>query len=237
MSKEKVRVILNADDFGYTPDVDKGIIQSIEEGILTSTSVMVRRPAAEEARELLKYDHISIGLHLDLTEEGIQRWLGVLKILAWPKAKIEKAFNAQVEKFTEIVGRLPDHIDSHHHIHRITRFKEVTLDFSRKHRIPVRSEDARFEIGFYGRSAFSWNDSAGVRPQKLISLLQNFASGTHEIMCHPGLSPDAELKRLRCTYNEQRQVEVDALTNPNVREFIQNSPHIQLISWKDVEVG
>ena len=50
---ERVRVILNGDDYGYSHGVNRGIERSINNGILTSTSVMVNRPAAGEASKLI----------------------------------------------------------------------------------------------------------------------------------------------------------------------------------------
>lgn len=233
MSKENVNIILNADDFGYSTGVNQGIIEGIEQGILTSTSVMVRRPAAGEAQKLTKYENISIGLHIDLTEEGIKRWLGVVNILTWPYSKIEKAFNTQIKQFIEIVGRPPDHIDSHHHIHWLTRFKKVTLEYAQKHNIPVRCKDATFVFDFYGRSFTSWSDPNNVSPEKLIRVIENLHPGIHEIMCHPGYV-DEGLIQLESTYLYEREAELKALISPKVKKFVDNSPHVKLISWKEV---
>ena len=62
-------LIVNADDFGQSSGVNRGIIQAHCTGIVTSTSLMVRWPAATEASALsLKYPDLNIGLHLDLGE-------------------------------------------------------------------------------------------------------------------------------------------------------------------------
>lgn len=237
MNKEtspSIRVVLNGDDFGYSHGVNRGILDSVNNGILTSTSVMVNRVAAWEAKELLtRRNDISVGMHLDLTEEGIRRWLGVIYMLTWPEQKIRKEFQTQIDKFTDIMGRLPDHIDSHHHIHWITGFKPIVLEFARENNIPVRCADATFELGFYGRSLKRWNDPAGVTPQKLISVLQNLQPGVHEIMCHPGYVDDG-LKATKTTYLTQREQEVEALTSKGVKKFLSQTPEIELISWKDL---
>src|SRR5512143_2762317 len=62
-------LIVNADDFGLSAGVNRGIIRAHEEGILTSASLMVRYPAAAEAaRYALQHPRLSVGLHLDLAE-------------------------------------------------------------------------------------------------------------------------------------------------------------------------
>jgi predicted glycoside hydrolase/deacetylase ChbG (UPF0249 family) len=131
------------------------------------------------------------------------------------------------------MGRLPDHIDSHHHVHWISGFKPVVLAFAKKHAIPVRCQDAKFEMGFYGRSFKHWNDPNNVTYEKLITVLENLSPGVHEIMCHPGYVDD-ELKATKTTYLYQREQEVKALTSPRVREYIKQNVDIKLISWKDI---
>ena len=62
-------LIVNADDFGLSAGVNRGIIRAHEQGILTSASLMVYWPAAPEAAEYaLKHPGLSIGLHVDLAE-------------------------------------------------------------------------------------------------------------------------------------------------------------------------
>src|SRR5260370_12455273 len=62
-------LIVNADDFGQSPGVNRGIVQAFEEGIVTSASLMVRWPAAEPAAAYgIAHPNLSLGLHLDLGE-------------------------------------------------------------------------------------------------------------------------------------------------------------------------
>lgn len=230
----QIKVILNGDDFGFSKGINKGILDSINRGVLTSASVMVNRSAALEAKALLKFKNISVGLHLDLTEESpFQRWSKYLQILTWSKKKLKYEFDKQIDKFVSIMGKLPDHIDSHHHIHWLTGFKSVILDFSKKNKIPVRCANATFEMGFYGRSFSKWNDSQKVTPERLISVIKKFKPGVHEIMCHPGYV-DADLRQTGTLYLSQRENEVAALTSPKVKNFLNVQKNIQLISWKDI---
>jgi chitin disaccharide deacetylase len=48
------RLIVNADDLGYTAGVNRGIVEAHERGIVTSTSMMVDRPASAEGAEIAR---------------------------------------------------------------------------------------------------------------------------------------------------------------------------------------
>ncbi|MEA5502361.1 hopanoid biosynthesis-associated protein HpnK [Halotia wernerae UHCC 0503] len=59
--------IINGDDFGFSQGVNQGIIQAHEQGVLTSTSLMVTGDAAEEAIALARsHPNLAVGLHLVL---------------------------------------------------------------------------------------------------------------------------------------------------------------------------
>src|SRR5213080_2673487 len=64
-------LIVTADDFGISRGVNRGIVEAHREGILTSTSLMVNRPAAIEAAALGRAcPALSVGLHLELDPSG-----------------------------------------------------------------------------------------------------------------------------------------------------------------------
>ena len=58
------RLIVNADDFGLSPEVNAGIIRAHRDGILRSASLMVAEPAARDAAELARENRdLDVGLH------------------------------------------------------------------------------------------------------------------------------------------------------------------------------
>ena len=114
MSTALRRLIVNADDFGASDGVNRGIVRAFEHGVVTSTSLMVRMPAAEVAAELARErPELSVGLHVDFTGEGTPAPADIDDIAA---CAVE--MRAQLERFEDLVGRPPTHIDSHHHVHR-----------------------------------------------------------------------------------------------------------------------
>ncbi len=65
-----MRLIVNADDFGYSHDVNMAIVEAFEKGYITNTTIMVNMPGFDEAVELSKkYGFFDkVGLHLNLFE-------------------------------------------------------------------------------------------------------------------------------------------------------------------------
>ena len=67
-SPPPVQVIINGDDCGFSPSINRGIIQSITQGILTSVSLMANGAAFEGAIDFLReHPEISVGWHINLT--------------------------------------------------------------------------------------------------------------------------------------------------------------------------
>jgi predicted glycoside hydrolase/deacetylase ChbG (UPF0249 family) len=77
-------LIVNADDFGLSEGVNRGIIEAHEQGIVTSASLMVHKPSAISAaaysREHLR---LGLGLHLDLGEWAYdgEAWTPVYRVV------------------------------------------------------------------------------------------------------------------------------------------------------------
>ena len=61
-------IIINADDFGYCPERNKGIVECFESNSISSTSLLVNGLFADEASQLALEKHIPIGLHFNITE-------------------------------------------------------------------------------------------------------------------------------------------------------------------------
>lgn len=129
------RLIVNADDFGRSPGINRGILESHLRGIVTSTTVMINYPDAAPGLELAQTEapRLGIGLHLTLTAgrpvsapERVRSLLDddghFVHISAWPKQMerfdpehLQREVAAQVDRFVSLTGRPPDHLDSHHH--------------------------------------------------------------------------------------------------------------------------
>lgn len=212
-------LIVNADDFGYSYGINKGIIEAHTKGIVTSTSVMVDAIASKEATGLSDYPELSVGLHLVLKDFDNRN-------------HIEQELDRQVEKFAAITGKLPDHIDAHKQRPNAKPAVKAVLEiYSKEHTVPVRSLcQANFIEGFFGLNIDGSGilDPANVSLEALKRAIDQTIGGYNELMCHPGYSDD--YLRNASSYNDIREQELKAVTDPGIKEYLQQSG-IQLVNW------
>jgi chitin disaccharide deacetylase len=207
-------LVVNADDLGLAHGVNEGIIEAHVGGLVTSASLMVGRPAAREAAELAD-DHraLSIGLHFEHDDS--------VDLDDAPQA--ERAFLAQLERFRELVGRDPTHVDSHHHVHahgeRLERFKQLVEPIG----VPLRhAGQVAYIGGFWGQPDLEDVSAASLR--KLIA--SQVADGFSELACHPGrISED-----LRSSYLHEREAELATLTEAGLPAEIEHTG-VRLVSY------
>ena len=146
MSRERA-IVLCADDFGLSAGIDEGILDLAEHGRITATGCMVAGPAfaADAARLSRLGDRIDIGLHFALTDlptlgpvpslsEGAGTAPGLRDVLVrsvtgrLDYAEIAAEFGRQVGRFREVMGRSPDFVDGHQHVHIFPTVRRAVLD-------------------------------------------------------------------------------------------------------------
>ncbi len=130
------RVIINADDYGFSAGVTDGILRAHREGVLTSTTIAANMPAAADAvRRLAEAPRLGVGVHLNVSqgpplsaggrrlagERGIMDRTATGVILAaatkpWMISSMLDEFRAQIEWVLDH-GVHPTHLDSHRHSH------------------------------------------------------------------------------------------------------------------------
>ncbi|MBX9915219.1 MAG: ChbG/HpnK family deacetylase [Pseudomonadaceae bacterium] len=121
------RLTLCADDFAQSPAISQGILQLLQAGRLSATSVMSQSPfwpALAPALQELR-GQADIGLHFNLTHpftasaRPLPYWLlrSQLRCLSVDALRVQ--FLAQIDRFTEHFGQLPDFIDGHQHVHAL----------------------------------------------------------------------------------------------------------------------
>jgi predicted glycoside hydrolase/deacetylase ChbG (UPF0249 family) len=119
------RLIVNADDFGWTRDVNDGIVHAHNKGILTATTLMAGGPAFDHAVTLAhETPSLDIGVHLTLlqttsalTGKPFSGSLpALLRAIATHKIDVYSELSAQVRKVIA-AGIAPTHLDTHKHTH------------------------------------------------------------------------------------------------------------------------
>jgi chitin disaccharide deacetylase len=220
-------VIVNADDFGRSDGVNRGVIQAHEEGIVTSASVMVRYAAAADAAEYGRHrPQLSLGLHVDLGEWLYQdgTWTAVYEL-----EQFEDEVERQLDAFRSLVGRDPTHLDSHQHLHRDEPVRSIMLATSRRLGVPLRSFSpwVRYCGSFYGQTGTGEPLPSAISAEALVTILCRLPEGVTELGCHPGYADD-----LRSQYAAEREREIEALCHERVRATLA-AEEIELRSFRD----
>jgi predicted glycoside hydrolase/deacetylase ChbG (UPF0249 family) len=210
------RLVVNADDLGLSRGVNRGILEAHERGVVTSASLIVDRPAAEEAAGLS--GELPLGLHAVLDEQGT---------MLVPLEEVPEELERQLDRFVDLTGSAPTHVDSHHHIHREPRIGGAFAALADRYDLPLRDRDAPHCGLFYGRwDGESHLEQIGV--ESLLRILDGLDADVTELGCHPGYAAG-----LRSRYTAEREHELDTLTDARVLERI-GELGIELVSWEAV---
>ena len=136
------QLIVNADDFGQSLGVNGGVIEAHESGIVTSASLMVRRPAAAQAAaDSRKQPKLSLGLHVDLGEWRYRdgAWIALYEVVPLDDVNVVKEeVTRQLATFHDLVGKRRTHMDSHQHVHVREPARSVLREVARFLDIPLR---------------------------------------------------------------------------------------------------
>jgi chitin disaccharide deacetylase len=213
------RLIVNADDFGLTTGVTDGIVEAHVNGVVTSTSLMVDAAGADHAVALAReHPGLSIGLHFVDDTPALD-----------DPAHAASEFARQLERFRELMGAEPTHVDSHHHVHvrRMAMFRPLVEPLG----VPLRGDgQVRYLGAFFAHPDPGVVDHDRIREPFLLRLLGEIGPGAAftELGCHPG-RVTAELSS---SYAGEREIEVRTLTDPSLPAKIE-ALGLTLASYSD----
>jgi predicted glycoside hydrolase/deacetylase ChbG (UPF0249 family) len=196
---------------------------------------------------------LAAGLHLNITRgrpvappSAVAEILGPDgRFLGSPQAlpaqmrsvAVQAEFQAQLEMFVRVFGRLPQHLDTHHHAHQHPVVCEALLDLAGSLKLPVRSIDSQMRHTMAARGVGSpahFLGDAGDEPYwtvtRLLSTIRTLPPGVTELMCHPGYFDDAIAYS---RYGPQRDVERQALCAPEVAARLREHG-VQLVTYAAV---
>lgn len=204
-SARERKLIITADDYGYWPSYDEGILAAVEAGALGAVSAMVEREHCDP-HPLLE-SGVEIGLHLEF--EG--RW----GARSGPAA--QTALRVQLDRFVDLFRRWPSFINGHHHCHARPELATPVFETARQIGVPVRSvsDDHRQWLRERGIATndlligrLRGNDPA--EPPQLRAL----PVGVTEWFTHPGYPDPAS----GSDYDLARREDLDTLLRNRVRE-------------------
>lgn len=246
------KLIVNADDFGYSKGVNLGIIEAHTNGIVTSATLMANMPYSEHAAKLAHaHPNLGVGVHLVLTcgspvsadvpslVDKHGQFHSQQQLFSFAAAThIEREFNAQIQAFFAL-GLDPTHIDSHHHVHAHEKIAPIVMRLAKQYGLPVRQTcnnfanlvmeqglhvTERFLAHFYGE---------GATKEHLLHMLDEaIGCDAVEIMCHPAYV-DAELLH-SSSYNVERVRELAILTDPEIRDAVMKR-RFKLTSFREIK--
>jgi predicted glycoside hydrolase/deacetylase ChbG (UPF0249 family) len=145
--KAPIRIVLNADDFGLAPGISAAVLTLLQRGRLSGVSAMTTSPhwEADGPRLAPFAGTADIGLHFALTEvptqpvvarrrrQGRPITFAELQAAAWTGRIDEGAvlheLRLQWQRFRDVIGRAPSHLDSHQHVHQLPGVRRAVLDF------------------------------------------------------------------------------------------------------------
>ena len=240
-----VKLIVNADDFGYSERVSAGILHAHRDGIVTATTFMTNAPHTDGAAVLARsVPSLDVGVHLVLTFDrpsgDVARYRTIVDAdgkFFRPNELLQREidrdealleYRAQYEKARELLGRRPTHLDSHHWVHDHPALEWAIGELARETGTAVRihSDAQRDRLRARGvrtpdlfAREFQYEGKVDVEP--LLALLERLATrgGVTELMCHPGESDEGLLKR--SGYARERPTELATLIDPRVRAAVE----------------
>lgn len=141
------RLIVNADDFGFTSGVNRAIVEAHSQGVVTSSTLMANGPAFVEAAQLAKAaPGLSVGCHVVLTDgepvleatqlrsltrgarfrDGMMAFAARAVTGSMDADEITAEAAAQIQKI-QSAGIAVSHIDTHKHTHLFPRILRPLL--------------------------------------------------------------------------------------------------------------
>jgi len=250
------RVIINADDFGFSAGVNEGILLAHRRGVLTSTTLATNMPSAEDAlARLAEAPNLGVGIHLNVCQGPALSDLGRARLadprtgqMNWTAQKlamaslfrlglvgaIEAEYDAQI-RWALQRGLHPTHLDSHRHTHAFPPLFRVACRLARRHNIRfIRWWVDRLFVGRLRGTRGTWGiaHTGSISGEWLRLAAERCPQTALEIMVHPGYSRDLAPEVSRLT--DSRDRELEALCEPAVRSAFERAG-VELIHYGQLE--
>jgi predicted glycoside hydrolase/deacetylase ChbG (UPF0249 family) len=216
------RLVVNADDLGYDPEIDRGIFEAHARGAVTSATAMVDTPFAPAALRAAPAS-LALGLHAVIDP-------------SLPRAQAEAELLRQIARFAALRGAPPTHLDSHKHHHARPELLAAFAAVAGAQGLPVRALDTSMRdlLRAQGvRTTEHFLGDADLRPcwtpERLAPAVETLEDGITELMCHPGYAPS----HARTSFGAEREVELRALCDARVREALARAGAV-LVSFRDL---
>lgn len=243
-------VIINADDFGLTDGICYGILDAYRKHSISAFSFIVNGESAELGAELIRhYDISDAGVHLNVTfgkplldpkeiRSLVDETNCFNKKLSFPtmnfnEDELIKEFDKQIERFIELTGRQPSHINIHHKFDFLSQYAKLRNHLITKYQLPMRFEV--YHDGYtypkFEKVEMFMNDEFSIKTcQEFIE--HDLHDPYVEIPVHVGY-PDATLMRIS-SLNLGRMKDLEIVNSKEFKDALKNKGY-EMITWKDLE--
>jgi len=224
-------MIICADDFGLSDDIDGAILELCGSGHLSAVScaASLRRCSPQNLKELRAHEgSVDIGLHLCLADETLELPDRSGKLLALPAYRlflrravlglvkpedIAAKISAQYSNFVEKCGRTPDFIDGHLHVHQLPGVRASLIEFVRGLPIETRPyvRNTYLSLRELWKRRLPWLKAAAIRIFGARLLAELSAA---EIATNEGFAGIYDFRQWR-SYPQYAPRFVECLSHPN----------------------
>jgi predicted glycoside hydrolase/deacetylase ChbG (UPF0249 family) len=198
-------LIISADDYGYWPSYNEGILAAVEAGAVDAVSAMTERAYCDPGP--LLESGVEVGLHIEFEGRWGSRSGGPAR----------SSLRVQLDRFVDLFHRWPSFLDGHHNCHARPELATPVMEAALQMGVPVRSVSRDHRqwlsergIGTPDTLLGRMTSSEAVEPPELREL----PVGVTEWMVHPGY-PDADSGS---DYDLARREDLDVVMRARVRE-------------------
>lgn len=248
-----IKMIVRADDLGYSEAVNIGIAKTINEGIVNNVGVMVNMPSVVSGLELIKRDAVDYGCHTVIcsgkpitdpikipsitTKDGYFKSSSEYRnskedFVVYEEVLLE--VEAQYQKFVELIGKKPDYFEGHA-VQSENFFKALTTVADRHSISDLKFNFESGNVSFnnqplYSSFDFSLDNYVPFETLKKLAM-QKHDSGYSMMVCHPGYIDQYLIDNSSLIFPRPKEVEM--LCSAETREWI-NENGIQLIRYSEI---
>lgn len=228
------RIVVNADDFGYSSLLNRSILESFNRNLHSTTTLMCNMPGFEEACEMAFENKLTdrIGIHLNMTEgKPLSEKIKKIGKFVNENGEMYKSFKGQffskdekVAIYEELQAQVdrfkskhlsPSHADTHHHFHFYIGTSSIVKELALKNKIPAV------------RLRFNWG---GLTIQRRI-----YSTIVNSGLARAGLAKTSKFCEIRLVDRKllALKVAVEVMVHP---VFGENNKILNYVNGKDLEV-
>ncbi|KRN28793.1 hypothetical protein IV38_GL000998 [Lactobacillus selangorensis] len=248
------KMIVRADDLGYSDAVNVGISRTVHEGIIKNVGLMVNMPTTRSGLAMIAdVPGVCIGLHTVIcqgkplsgpklipsitTPDGYFKASKTYRSAAHDFVNLDEVvmeIEAQYQRFVGLVGRKPDYFEGHAVVSdNFVKGLQIVADRHHLNFLKFRFDGQ--PVPLHGKNLYMFMESMGANYDPYDTLkraaLEKHDDGYSMMVCHPGYLDHYILTHSSLTV--PRTQEVAMLTDPKTKQWLKEHD-IELITYLQV---